>query len=62
MPAAPRTATEAQAIAAAISLKASEILAGPKTGFSLSDAIAGAVSVLIGFYGMAFLGNILLAY
>ncbi len=65
MPAAPQIATEAEAFAASLPAKTAGVgsaLAGFRAGFHLGEAVAAGIAVLMGFYSMAFLGNVLLTY
>ncbi len=69
MTAAPRIVCEAlasaEALAAHASARAGRIahgLAGTAPNFNPDQALAAAISVFIGFYGLAFVGNAILAY
>jgi hypothetical protein len=65
MPAAPQIAAEAEAFAASLPAKTAEMgtaLARLRAGFHLGEAVAAGIAVLMGFYGMVFVGNVLLTY
>ncbi|HUD52812.1 hypothetical protein [Parvibaculum sp.] len=63
MTAAPQVVTDAEVFAAPLADKTAEIAPTPAMPFfHLGDAAAGAIAVLMGFYSLAFVGNVLLTY